>query len=108
MERGFVFVNLNDFDTKFGHRRDVRGYADALARLDRHVPALEAALQRGDRAIFTADHGCDPTAPGTDHTREYVPLIELGDRRGTSDTIAGLDVVGERVWSTLMEPNLAS
>ena len=74
-DRGFVFVNLNDFDTKFGHRRDALGYAEALERLDRHLPRLEAALAPGDLAIFTADHGCDPTAPGTDHTREYVPLI---------------------------------
>ncbi len=98
---GFVFVNLNDFDTKFGHRRDVRGYAGALERLDRRVPALESALRPGDVAIFTADHGCDPTAPGSDHTREYAPYVELGARRGIGTALAGLSYVGERAWETL-------
>ena len=73
VEHGFIFVNLNDFDSKYGHRRDVRGYAAALERLDALVPSIESALRPGDLAIFTADHGCDPTAPGSDHTREYVP-----------------------------------
>jgi phosphopentomutase len=97
IDSGFVFVNLNDFDTKFGHRRDARGYAAALERFDRHVPALEAALRPGDVAILSADHGCDPTAPGSDHTREYVPYVEIGERRGCGGTIAGLHLVGDRV-----------
>ena len=101
VESGFIFTNLNDFDSSYGHRRDVRGYAAALERLDRHVPALEAALCKGDLAVFTADHGCDPTAPGSDHTREYVPFIELGARMGLGGTIAGLGLVGERVHATL-------
>jgi phosphopentomutase len=104
IESGFVFVNLNDFDTKFGHRRDVRGYAAALERLDRHLPTLEGLLRPGDHAIFTADHGCDPTAPGSDHTREYAPFLELGSRRGLGGTIAGFDVVGERVAAVLDVP----
>jgi phosphopentomutase len=104
IESGFVFVNLNDFDTKFGHRRDVRGYAGALERLDRHVPTVESLLLPGDVAIFTADHGCDPTAPGTDHTREYAPYIELGARSGRGGTIAGFDAVGDRVESVLLGP----
>ena len=102
LEHGFVFTNLNDFDTKFGHRRDVRGYAAALGRLDRHVPSLEAALRRDDVAIFTADHGCDPTAPGTDHTREFVPFIELGRRRGEGGVIDGMDIVGRSATELLM------
>jgi phosphopentomutase len=102
VEHGFVFVNLNDFDTKFGHRRDVRGYAAALGRLDRHVPALEAALRPQDVAIFTADHGCDPTAPGTDHTREFVPFIELGRRRGEGGVIEGMEIVGRSATQMLM------
>jgi phosphopentomutase len=102
IERGFVFVNLNDFDSKYGHRRDVRGYAAALERLDRRVPELEAALRPGDLAIFTADHGCDPTAPGSDHTREYLPYLELGVRRGASRGTAGLDVVGRRMSDLLV------
>ncbi len=101
IERGFVFVNLNDFDSKYGHRRDVRGYAAALERLDRHVPELEAALRPGDVAIFTADHGCDPTAPGSDHTREFLPYLELGARRGLGSGSRGLDVVGQRMNEVL-------
>ncbi len=101
IESGFVFVNLNDFDTKFGHRRDVRGYAAALERFDRSVPALEASLRPGDLAIVSADHGCDPTAPGSDHTREYVPFLEFGERKGEGGTIAGLDLVGTRVKHVL-------
>jgi len=104
IESGFVFVNLNDFDTKYGHRRDVRGYAGALERLDRHVPALEGLLRAGAHVIFTADHGCDPTAPGSDHTREYAPFIELGSRRGEGGTVAGFDLVGRRVRETLSVP----
>jgi phosphopentomutase len=106
VEAGFLFVNLNDFDTKFGHRRDVRGYAAALERLDRHVPALEALLRPGDAAIFTADHGCDPTAPGTDHTREFVPFIEVGLRRGLGGTMLGLEHVGRRVTDLLVSASV--
>ena len=101
IDSGFIFTNLNDFDSKFGHRRDVRGYAAALERLDRHVPRLEALLRPGDLAIFTADHGCDPTAPGSDHTREYAPYVELGARSGAAGTIRGFDYVGQRVSETL-------
>jgi phosphopentomutase len=102
VDSGFIFVNLNDFDTKYGHRRDVRGYAAALERLDRHLPAVEAALRPGDLAIFTADHGCDPTAPGTDHTREYAPYLELGERRGFGGTLAGFNHIAARVAGKLL------
>ena len=102
VESGFLFVNLNDFDTKYGHRRDVRGYGAALERLDRHVPTIESLLRPGDVAIFTADHGCDPTAPGTDHTREYAPYIEIGARRGLGGTVAGFDAVGDRVEQVVL------
>jgi phosphopentomutase len=104
VENGFIFTNLNDCDTKFGHRRDVRGYAAALERLDRRIPELESLLGPGDAVIFTADHGCDPTAPGSDHTREYVPFLELGRRRGFAGTVQGLAVVGERVAEMLLAP----
>lgn len=73
-----VFTNFVDFDTLFGHRRDVAGYAAALEAFDRQLPALEAAFRPGDLAIISADHGCDPTWPGTDHTREFVPVIAFG------------------------------
>lgn len=73
-----VFTNFVDFDTLFGHRRDVAGYAAALEAFDRQLPTLEAALRPGDLAILSADHGCDPTWAGTDHTREFVPVIAFG------------------------------
>jgi phosphopentomutase len=77
---GLIFVNLVDFDQQYGHRNDVAGYGAALEQFDAWVPQLESALGEGDLAIFTADHGCDPTVPGTDHTREYVPLLALGPK----------------------------
>ncbi|HET7815531.1 MAG TPA: phosphopentomutase [Candidatus Baltobacteraceae bacterium] len=98
IERGFVFVNLNDFDSKYGHRRNVRGYGDALQSLDTLIPQLEARLRPGDEVIFTADHGCDPTAPGSDHTREFVPFVHLSSRPGELlGVIEGMDYVGKTV-----------
>lgn len=73
-----LFANCVDFDTNYGHRRDVAGYARALEEFDRYVPQLRAALHAGDIAVISADHGCDPTFPGTDHTREYVPVLAFG------------------------------
>jgi phosphopentomutase len=75
---GFVFANLVDFDSEFGHRRDVPGYAAALEAFDRRVPEIEAVLGEGDICLITADHGNDPTWRGTDHTREQVPVIGFG------------------------------
>ncbi len=82
--RGLIYVNLVDFDQLFGHRNDVEGYAKALEEADRWVPELRAALAPRDLLILTADHGCDPTTPSTDHSREYVPLLVAGPgvRRG--------------------------
>jgi len=74
----FVFTNFVDFDMLYGHRRDVTGYAAALEYFDRRLPELTGALQEGDLLILTADHGCDPTFPGSDHTREFVPFIAYG------------------------------
>jgi phosphopentomutase len=103
IDKGFVFTNLNDFDSKYGHRRDVRGYGRALEELDSMLPALEARLRPGDEVIITADHGCDPTAPGSDHTREFVPFLHIG-RDGGADlgTIVGLDFVGRTVKEALL------
>lgn len=75
---GFCFVNLVDFDTEYGHRRDIPGYAAALEAFDRDLPRLEALLKPGDLAVITADHGNDPSWPGTDHTREHVPILAFG------------------------------
>lgn len=76
--RGFVFANLVDFDMKYGHRNDPEGYARALEEVDNALPDLLQAMRTGDVLIITADHGCDPTTPSTDHSREYVPLLVCG------------------------------
>ena len=73
-----IFANFVDFDMHYGHRRDVAGYAAALEAFDARLPDLQAKLKPGDLAIVTADHGCDPTYPGTDHTRETVPVLAFG------------------------------
>ena len=76
--RGLIFSNLVDFDMLYGHRRDTEGYARALEHFDSRWPEIEAAMNEDDLVIITADHGNDPTYPGTDHTREYAPLIVFG------------------------------
>jgi len=92
---GFVFANLVDFDMVWGHRNDVEGYARGLEAVDARMPELLDAMVDGDLLVITADHGCDPTTPSTDHSREYTPLIayvkgvdrgvELGTRSTFSD-----------------------
>jgi len=77
-DRSITFVNLVDFDMLYGHRRDTIGYAKALEDFDLALPAFEKNLRAGDIAIITADHGCDPTWKGSDHTREHVPAIAFG------------------------------
>jgi len=77
-EKSLSFVNFVDFDMHFGHRRDVAGYANALHELDARLPEFMAKLKDGDLVVITADHGCDPTAPGSDHTREHIPMIFFG------------------------------
>ena len=72
---GLSFTNLVDFDALYGHRRDTKGYAQAIEDFDQRIPEILAALKEDDLLIITADHGNDPTFPGTDHTREYVPLL---------------------------------
>lgn len=73
-----VFTNFVDFDSSYGHRRDVLGYAKAMEEFDARLPMLEAALRPGDMVIIAADHGCDPTRPGSDHTREHIPVLAFG------------------------------
>lgn len=95
-EGAFIFVNLVDFDMLYGHRNDVEGYAAALEAFDRALPAMLGALRENDILMVTADHGCDPTTPGTDHTREYIPLVVAGPHvragvnLGTRDTFADI------------------
>jgi len=90
-----VFTNFVDFDSSYGHRRDVPGYAAALELFDRRLPELMAKVGEGDILILTADHGCDPTWPGTDHTREHVPVLIYGPQvqpgsRGHRTTFADI------------------
>ncbi len=80
VETGLIFVNLVDFDMQWGHRNDIEGYGAGIEQFDRWLPKFDRALGAEDLAIFTADHGCDPTVPGTDHTREYTPLIAYGPK----------------------------
>lgn len=90
-----VFTNFVDFDSSYGHRRDVAGYAQALEYFDRRLPELLAMLAPEDVLILTADHGCDPTWPGTDHTREHIPVLVYGPKvapgsLGLRDTFADI------------------
>lgn len=73
-----IFTNFVDFDTLYGHRRDVLGYARELEYFDSRLPELTPLLRQGDLVVLTADHGCDPTWPGSDHTREYIPFVAYG------------------------------
>ncbi len=107
---GFLFANFVDFDSEFGHRRDVPGYAAALEAFDARVPELMNALRPGDLVIFTADHGNDPTWRGTDHTREQIPIVcagpgvtprNIGQRRTFAD-------IGQSAAAHLGLPPVAS
>lgn len=97
IERGLVFTNLVDFDMCFGHRNDVLGFGRALETFDLWLPQLLAKLACGDLLIITADHGCDPTTPGTDHTRELVPLLAYRPREERGQNL------GKRYFSAVAE-----
>ncbi len=94
--RGLIFSNLVDFDMLYGHRRDTEGFARALEHFDSSLPQIEAAMRDDDLMIITADHGNDPSYPGTDHTREYAPLLVYGKTArpgvdlGTRDSLADI------------------
>ena len=96
MKGGFLFVNLVDFDSQYGHRNNAEGYGRALEQFDKALPDIMAALGREDLLLITADHGCDPTTSSTDHSREYVPLLawspamERGVSLGTLPTFAAV------------------
>lgn len=90
-----VFSNFVDFDSSYGHRRDVSGYAHALEQFDARLPELIQALQEDDLVVIAADHGCDPTFPGSDHTREHIPVLVFGPKIegrfiGRRDTFADI------------------
>jgi phosphopentomutase len=100
VEDGFLFVNLIDTDQLFGHRNDPEGYSGSLEEFDRALPAILAKLRPDDVLMITGDHGNDPTTPGSDHTREFVPLlvvpsqvcesVELGTRASFRDIAASV------------------
>ena len=107
LEEGLIFANLIDFDMQYGHRRDTEGYARSLEAFDAFLPDLNSAMSDGDLLIITADHGNDPTWTGSDHTREYVPLIAMRPGRrsgvdlGTRETFAD---VGATISEALAIP----
>lgn len=95
-DNGVIFTNLVDFDAKYGHRNDPEGFAKAIEQFDARLPELFAAMRPDDLLVLTADHGCDPTTPGTDHSREFVPILLYSKQMdgavdvGTRDTFADL------------------
>ena len=94
-DRSIVFTNFVDFDMLYGHRRDVEGYATALEYFDRRLPELMDQMRDDDLLVLCADHGCDPTWPGSDHTREHIPVLAYGDgivpgSLGKRDTFADI------------------
>ena len=88
---GLIFTNLVDFDMVYGHRNNIQGYADALMNFDKKLPEIISSLKVDDVLIITADHGCDPTRPGTDHSREYIPLIFYGKTIKANNNLGILD-----------------
>src|SRR5262249_34631524 len=120
VDRGLIFTNLVDFDTQYGHRNDVEGYAGTRARCDTGLAGLRPRLQADDLLVVTADHGNDPTTASTDHAREYVPLLitgarvhagrDLGVRRTFADlgqTLAEVFGVGRLANGTSFLPEIA-
>jgi phosphopentomutase len=119
VERGLIFANLVDFDTQYGHRNDVAGYASNLERFDGRLAGILLTLRHDDLLIVTADHGNDPSTPSTDHSREYVPLlvagarvrrnVDLGTRRSFADvgqTLATIFGVGPIANGTSFLPEI--
>ena len=101
VDDGLVFINLVDFDMKYGHRNNVFGYADALKEFDQFLGDFLMDFRKDDVLIITADHGCDPTHPGTDHTREHVPVLAY--RRGTKGGDIGVRTSFADVGATIAE-----
>ena len=100
--RGLIFSNFVDFDMLYGHRRDTEGYARALEKFDALWPKLENAMRDGDLVMLTADHGNDPTYRGTDHTREYAPLIVYGKQAKSSVDLGTRDSLSD-IGATIAE-----
>lgn len=101
---GLCFTNLVDFDMLYGHRNDIDGYAKAIAEFDAWLPAFIEKMKDDDLALITADHGCDPSTPSTDHSREYVPLLIYGKSETPVNlgTIHGFDFVADKLRSIFL------
>ena len=99
---GLIFVNLVDFDMLYGHRNDALGYAKALESLDSRIPELIAAMDETDILILTADHGCDPVTPSTDHSREYVPVLVYGKSLARGINLGVLNTFSD-IGSTVLD-----
>lgn len=99
----FIFTNLVDTDMLFGHRNDAKGYGKAIEEIDTYVDDIIEAMSDDDLLIITADHGCDPTVPGTDHTREYVPILVFNKKQNGENLgmIKGFDYIANRIKNWL-------
>ena len=107
--KGLIFTNLVDFDMKWGHRNDYVNYAKALEEFDARLPEILGAMKKDDVLFITADHGCDPTFPGTDHTREYVPFLVYGDTikaNGDMKTRKSFADMGQTIGDMFELPNI--
>jgi len=114
-DNALIFANFVDFDSHFGHRRNVAGYANAIEEFDKRIPELESLMGENDMALITADHGCDPTFKGSDHTREHVPVVffgqnikpkNIGKRNSFADmgqTLAGYFMIEPLAHGTLID-----
>ncbi len=107
VERGLIFTNLVDFDSLYGHRNNVEGYAAALEAVDLWLPELLGALKPSDLLVLTVDHGCDPTTPSTDHSREYVPVLAYvpghpGKGLGTRASLADIGKTVAEIFGVKM------
>lgn len=100
--RGLIFSNLVDFDMLYGHRRDTEGYARALEHFDNRLPEIERVMRPDDLMIITADHGNDPTFPGSDHTREYAPLLVYGRKAKPGVNLGSRDSLSD-IGQTIAE-----
>jgi phosphopentomutase len=106
---GLLFANLIDFDTKYGHRNDIEGYARALMEFDETIPAYIELLREGELLFITSDHGNNPTTPSTDHAREYAPLLVKGPGAGKDLGVrATFADVGETIARLLGLPPLGA
>ncbi len=92
---GLIFTNLVEFDSKWGHRRDLEGYAQGLKDFDKRLPEIINAMREDDLLIINSDHGCDPTFKGTDHTREYIPILMYGKRAKSNVNLHILDTFAD-------------